>query len=138
MAAAIVQALPCPVAVTEPYASIGDCHVFLLPPPVNMPLSTYLAPWLERGVFLEIAPDGLQITVTEHGAQAIPLSSGPTGDPQHQDTQLHCHYRVEVFPQQAVFTVNRTKEDALAMAREALQMGIHAAIGLYQELGRLQ
>ena len=134
IAAAIAEALPCPVAVTEQYGALKNCPVFLAPPPVNTPLNTYLAPWLERGIFLEIAPDGLQITVTEQGAQQAPLPSGAVCNLQRQDTRLHCHYRVEVLPKKAVFTLHRTREDALAMADQALQLGVRAAVGLYQEL----
>ena len=137
MAAAIVRSLSCPVAVTEQYASVGNCPVFLSPPPVNVSLRAYLKPWLHRGVFLEIAPDGLQITVTERGSHAAPLPAGTVCAAQHKDPRLHCRYRVEIFSERAVFTLQRTREDLFEMAREALGLGVHCAVGLYQELGRL-
>lgn len=134
MASAILQALPCPVAVTEVYARDLGCPVFLSPPPANRSLRRHLAPWLQQGVFLEIAPEHLEITVTEHGSVCRSL---PMNTPQNlplTDSRLHCHYSVSVSKDQAVFTLERTKEDLSALVQEAYQTGVLGAVGLYQEL----
>lgn len=135
MVSSLVQALPCPVAVTKVYAKDFHCPVFLSPPPVNMPLNAYLSPWLQQGVFLEIAPEGLCITVTEKGSTALSLPP-MQGLPLH-DSRLHCHYNVEVSTGKAVFTLSRTKEDLTALAAQACELGALGAVGLYQELSRL-
>lgn len=135
MADTILQALPCPVAVTIPYAKQLNCPVFLPPVPVNARLQDYLAPWLTQGVYLETAPECIQITVTEAGSKGapVPLShSLPL-----EDKNLRCHYKTEVFPDRAVFTLQRTKEDLAHLAEEAYRLGVQAVIGLYQELSRL-
>ncbi len=134
MTAAILQALPCPVAVTGQYAPLFDCPVFLSPPPVNVPLQKHLAPWLKRDIFLEVTGDRQQFTVTERGCSFVPLPAGAVYETPQLDRKLHCHYHVDVYSDKAVFTLQRTKEDLLTMAEEALRLGVRDAVGLYQEL----
>ncbi len=135
MAASLLRQLPCPVAVTERYAKVLSCPVFLSPPPANVPLQRSLRPWLQQGVFLEIAPSAMCITVTETGSTAVSVPP-VRGLPLH-DSRLCCHYNVEVTPDKAVFTLSRTKEDLAALAEEAYRLGVLGAVGLYQELCRL-
>lgn len=134
MVSAILQALPCPVAVTEQYATFFDCPVFLSPPPVNVPLQKHLTPWLNRGIFLEVTGDRQQFTVTERGCNVVPLPAGTVYETPQIDRKLHCHYHVDIYSDKAVFTLQRTKNDLLTMAEEALQLGVRGAVGLYQEL----
>ncbi|MBE5762266.1 MAG: hypothetical protein E7334_09740 [Clostridiales bacterium] len=137
MAAAICSALPCPVAVSERYADNLDCPVFLSPAPANVSLQNHLSPWLDRGVYLEIAPGGLQITVTEQHNTSVPLPAGVIPTLSQQDEHLHCHYHIEVFPDRAVFTLHRAKEDLAVLADEAYSLGVRGTVGLYQELNWL-
>lgn len=137
MVSALVQALSCPVAVTKAYTKEQGCPVFLPPPPVDMSLQAYLAPWLRQGVYLEIAPDTLQITVTSEGSKTTFLPFGTAPTVPLEDKKLHYHYNVEVFPKKAVFTLQRTGEDLAALAEEAYRLGAHGVVGLYQELREL-
>lgn len=134
MASAILQALSCPVAVTEVYAGDLGCPVFLSPPPANKSLRRHFAPWQKHGIYLEIAPEHLEIAVTERGStsRSLPVNA-PQNLPLTDDT-LHCHYSVSVSKDQAVFTLERTKEDLSALVQEAYQAGVLGAVGLYQEL----
>lgn len=132
MVSNILQALPCPVAATAVYAKKLHCPVFLAPPPVNKPLPDYLRPWLKQGVYLEIAPDCLEFTVTEKGSSKKQLN--PTQDLPFQDKRLHCHYQVEVFPDKAVFTICRNRTDLLPLVEEAEKLGVFGCVGLYAEL----
>jgi len=132
MAQHLTKVLPCPVAVTQMYAKELGCHVFLSPTPVNMALKDYIAPWQQQGIFLEIAPGAVQFTVAENGSTS--LSFVCTEELPLADERLHCHYNVEVFPQKAVFTLQRTKEDLKALAKEAAQLGVLGTVGLFQEL----
>lgn len=135
MAAAILQSCDCTAAATPAYAAEGF-PVFLPPPPLNKPLPEYLRPWLKGGVFLELASEGLEITVTQAGCQRIPIP--PSADLPLEDARLHCHYRVTVFPGKAVFTLSRTREDLTSVSREAEALGVLGCVGLYQELNRMQ
>ena len=132
MAACITEALPCPVGATEVYARDLGCPVFLSPPPVNKALENYCKPWLRQGVYLEIAPECLAITVTNCGSSSacIPLVQGlPL-----KDNRLHCHYNVEVFSDRAVFTMCRYREDLESLVQEAESLGVLGCVGLYREL----
>ena len=133
MAAAVLRECSC-AAVTPAYALAGY-PVFLPPPPVNKPLSVYLKPWETNRVFLELAPGGLEITITESGSRAVPVFS-PSPLPL-SDNRLHCHYGVTVFPGKAVFTLSRSRKDLADLAREATELGVCGCVGLYQELNRL-
>ena len=135
MAEQLVHTLPCPVAVTERYAKVLGCPVFLSPPPANKYLANHLDPWIPQGVYLEIAPMSEKITVTETGSTS--LSIPYTEDLPLYDKKLYCHYNVESFPHKAVFTISRNKEDLLCLIQQAMQMGVLGCVGLYQELKRL-
>jgi len=132
MISTIVKDCACTTAVTPAYAKGRDCRVFLPPPPVNKPLNAYVAPWLKRGVFLEIAPEGLQIIVTQSGSKAISIP--PAANLPMTDNRLFCHYSVKVFPEKAVFTLTRTREDLASMVQQAHNLGVLGTVGLYQEL----
>lgn len=132
MAEAIIKALPCPVGVTKAYAKELGCPVFLPPPPANKALGDYIGPWKQQGVYLEIAPEGLEITVTEAGSSAMPIF--PVSGLPLEDKRLHCHYNVEVLQDKAVFTICRYKEDLAQLVQEAEGLGVLGCVGLYWEL----
>ena len=129
MVAAILENTSCIAAVTPAYAK-EDSTVFLPPPPANKSLAEYLKPW-ER-IFLELASEGLEITVTKDGSRVSAVY--PTAPLPLEDKRLHCHYSVKVFPGTAVFTLNRTREDLADLAKEAEELGVLGMVGLYQEL----
>ena len=133
MVHAILQALPCPVAVTEDYARDLGCLVFLSACPANVALEKYLQPW-KQGVYLEIAPSRMQIAVTEDGASTVYLSAGETESLVFYDERLCCHYKTEVFENRAVFTFQRNREDLEKLIQKAQDLGVVATVGLYQEL----
>ena len=128
----LCAALPCSVGATEDYARALGCAVLLPPPPANKALADYIFPWKNQGVFLEIAPVGVEITVTEQGSQSkqIPLVS----DLPLKDERLHCHYDVQTFSDRAVFSIYRYKEDLAALAAEAEALGVLGCVGFYREL----
>ena len=129
MVAAILENTSCIVAVTPAYAK-EDSTVFLPPLPANKSLPEHLKPW--KRIFLELASEGLEITVTKDGSRFSAVY--PTTPLPLKDKRLHCHYSVKVFPGKAVFTLNRTREDLADLAKEAEELGILGMVGLYQEL----
>ena len=135
MAEHLVNALPCPVAVTEGYAKALRCPVFLSPTPVNMAVKDHIEPWLQQGIYLELAPMATRFTIAEDGCTSLPIPF--EGELPLCDERLHCHYNVEVFPQKAVFTRCRTTVDIAALEKEAKGLGVSETVGLYQELSQL-
>ena len=137
-APAIIQkllSLPCPVIVSSLFAEKLDCPIFLPPVPLPIPLEGYLAPFAGREIWLEAALDGLQLTLTEDGCAATPLSAQFNESLPHREEELCCHYRIEITSETAIFTLRRTKEDLKDLLSRANQLGITGAVGLYQELG---
>ncbi len=132
MAEILLQVLPCCVAVTKEYAKKLGCPVFLAPPPVNAALQEHLAPWKKQGVFLELAPEALEITVTGKGSARRSVPYTPSLPLYH--ARLLCHYRVAVHKNRAEFTLCRNREDLLALAHQARKLGVLGTVGLYQEL----
>lgn len=136
LAKVIVDAFPRQVCVSEPYADALDCPVFLTPVPPDVALEEHLAPWKGRKVWLDTAPDGQVITLTRSGAERAPLTRWDAPECPHYDETLHCHYRIDLSPDRAIFTLQRTKEDLQALLTAAHALGVKTAVGLYQELGR--
>ena len=136
MVAAIIKNTRCPVAVSEKHCGNLDCPVFLSPPPVNKQLSNYLTPFLKRGIFLEIAPEAAEITVTAGGSKTVSISPSLRWLPlEHKG--LHCHYDVQVVPGKAIFTLQHTAEDLAELVKHAYNLGALGVVGLHQELCRL-
>lgn len=131
MVSAILQNCSSTVAVTPAYGKEGF-PVFLPPPPANKSLKEYLKPWAKNGVFLELAMEGLEITVTKEGSRFSNIY--PTAPLPLEDTRLHCHYGVRVCLGRAVFTLSRSREDLAALIREAESLGVIATVALYEEL----
>ena len=131
----IVQALPCPVAVTEPFSDDLSCPVFLAPCPLHTPLSTYLRPWQDREIWLEAALSQEVITVTKDGAvfnSVYPVGSLAGG---FCDGQLHCRYYTAVCADSITFTLFDTPQTLHEKLEVAHSLGVRRAVGLYQELG---
>ena len=125
--------LPCPVAVSELYAQDICCPVFLSPVPPDRPLAEHLAPWKGREIWLEVALDGISLTLTEEGCNIVPLFDFPAAG--QADSRLHCHYTVEAGEKSATFRLWRTRQDLEDLLTEAETVGVAKAIGLWQELG---
>lgn len=135
IAKAITQALPCPVGIAASYARGLDGPVFLPPPPLHCPLAEHIRPWQGRELWLEAALDAETITVTAAGSRIAPLQLTQIPEPTFPEDHLHCHYHINVEPQQAVFTLYRTPQTLRVLLQEAEELGICCAVGLYQELG---
>ena len=128
------SAFPCPLSVSEPYASHSPGPVFLSACPHHISLEDHIAPWQGRELWLELARDAETITLTQSGAvtHGLPFGEIPAGG--FEEQKLHCHYAVETTPSVARFTLWRTRADLEELAREAAGLGIHTLVGLYQDL----
>lgn len=132
---AIMQALPCAVAVTEAYASAFSCPVFLPPAPLHTPLAAYLAPWQSREIWIEAALCQEKITVTKAGTTFTPIFPTQQLNGGFYDSKLHCNYHTVVSDEQIDFTLFDTHETLKEKLELARSLGVARAVGLYQELG---
>jgi len=130
----LIQALPCPAAVSDCYAGDLDCPVFLPPVPPSVPLAAYLTPWKRRDVWLELGLGGEILTLTEEGCETVLPPCPDLAGNGFSDGTLHCHYTIESNEKNARFTLWRTKDDLDELLREAEAFGITTTVGLYQEL----
>ena len=130
----LCRMLSCPVAISEPYADAGEGAVFLPPVPADEPPGSYLSRWHGREIWLETALDAQEITLTEHGAAVYPLAAWDC--PENggfSEPRLHCHYRLNLQEDAAIFTLWRTAGDIQALLDAVAGFGVTAAVGLYQE-----
>lgn len=133
LVAKITASLPCPVAVSQAFASQMDHAVFLPPVPPDVPLARYIAPWRGREIWLELAPSALTLTLTPNGCLR------KAGAPRVQsdwlyDARLCCHYCIQKSNDGVQFFLARTGNDLRALLTQAEAFGIKRAVGLYQEL----
>lgn len=135
IAQAVLDAAPCPVGISELYASGLPCPVFLSPVPPHIPLQEHIAPWNGREIWLEAALGGEIITITEDGAAFLPFSPGVVTRKEFVDETLFCHYEIEMLDQEIRFSLYRTGKDLTNLLANAEKLGITRAVGLYQELG---
>lgn len=134
VAKAVLKALPCPVAVSDPYAGDLDCQVFLAPGPLHQPPERWLAPWKGREIWLEAALCQEVITVTENGTTYAPRFPPENLTGGFYDDELCCCYRTEVQPDKVIFTLFDTPQSLQKKLEYARNLGVQQAVGLYQEL----
>lgn len=134
VAKALVSDLTCPVGVSELYATGLDCPVFLSPAPPHAPLEEHLSLWQGREIWLEAALGGEVIAVTDKGSAFSPMLSSELPEAALEDPALHCHYQVRTYNDHIDFTLWRTTEDLSALLRQAADLGVTLAVGLWQEL----
>ena len=132
---AILQALPCSVAVTESFAQDLSCPVFLAPAPLHMSLAAHLAPWQGREIWLEAALCQERITVTHTGTGFDPVFPTQQLEGGFYDAKLRCNYRTTVSDDTITFTLFDTRETLKEKLESAHSLGVARAVGLYQELG---
>ena len=134
----LTQTLPCPVIVSESYASELSCPVFLPPVPPSVALEEYISPWEGRSIWMEIGLTGELLTLTEQGCETVPLPFPNEASEGFPEKALHCHYRIETNEKSARFTLWRTEKDLAALLEEAEGLGISGAVGLYHEFSKFQ
>lgn len=130
----LAATLTCPLAVTEAYAADCSCGVFLPPVPPSTALEDHLAPWTGRETWLELALEGEVITLTEQGADSVPLPYPNLSQTGFREEALHCHYQTQISENRVEFTLWRTEEDLHLLLADSENYGVTAAVGLYQEL----
>ena len=133
VARAVIDALACPVAVSELYAKELDAPVFLPLLPTDMPLADFTSPWNGRAIWLEVGLQTDIFTVTSQGCVVSPGADDPLPEPVFTESSLFCRYHWKFSGQEAIFTLQRTKTEIDTLLQNA--EGIHLAVGLYQQFG---
>lgn len=131
IAAALAEALPCPVGVSHWYAQGLDCPVFLPPLPLGLPLQQYLAPWQGRPVWLEVAMQKSDYVITKDGCKM--QQSHYDGQFSHADAALCCHYQLQLEHDAAIFTLQRGIADLQELMKTEK---VERFVGLYQEFAQ--
>ena len=134
IARALVQALGCPVGVSDLYAEDLSCPVFLPPPPLHKPLKDYLLPWKGREIWLEAATAQEILTLTEKGCQIDTCQAAEDFEPKFTEQKLHCQYCTQIKDDCVIFTLQRNRDDLDRLLQEAQELGVTTSIGLYQQL----
>lgn len=132
---ALLETLPCPVAVSESYAAALSCPVFIGPNPLHIPLETHLAPWKDRDIWLEAALCQETAAVTKNGAEFVPQFPPEGLDGGYFDETLCCNYITKICENTIEFTLFDTPESLEKKLALARSLGVKRAVGLYQELG---
>lgn len=135
IAAALVDALPCPVVVPPEYAKGLPCPVFLPPAPLHMPLERYLKPWKNREIWLEAALCCEVASINKNGATYLPSSAYPGQSGDFYSERLYCRYMTKILSDCISFTLFDTPETLERKLVHAHSLGVTRAVGLYQELG---
>ena len=127
----IAKALPCPVGISECYASGWDGAIFLPPPPLHTSLKAYIAPWQDHSIWLEVMPEQARYTITKDGCHREPLkteASLPYFDP-----ITCCRYDVQIGNDAILFTLSRGQAELAILQQEE---NIDCFVGLYQDFAQ--
>ena len=128
----LADSLPCPVAVTLPYAQALSCPIFLAPPPLHKPLKDYLAPYQDRELWLELAEEAARYIINSEGCVIEEAKDTSLPEPVFADEAAFCRYHIEVKEDWAEFTLQRTVKELADMLSS--DCNITKAVGLYQQL----
>lgn len=128
----LTQTLPCPVAISLPYAEGLSCPIFLPPPPLHMPLRNYIEPYSNREVWLDLAVETAMYIINKEGCVTASAENIPLPDPVHFDQEAFCRYHIALEDDRAVFTLQRTEQDIEQILLS--DIGIVKAVGLWGEL----
>ena len=127
---ALASSLPCPVAVSAPYAHVLSGPVLLPPVPLYRDPEKFLAPWAGREIWLEISPLGQIVRLTKKGRE---ICFAPVSPVQKEFPCPCSRYTIRKGPDSIEFRFWRTKEDTAALFATAEKHGVTKLFGLYLE-----
>ena len=132
IASVLLQALPCPVAVSDLYAASFQSAVFLSPGPLWEPPAEHWKAWPGREVWLDASLCQQQVSVTPEGPLPGPILPWDGDGDGFYDDRLRCHYRTIVEENSICFTFFNRPESMAKKLELAADLGISRAIGLWQ------
>ena len=129
-----IAALPCPAAMPPAYGEHLRCPLFLPPIPPHISAEEYLQPWLHRDIWLELALDAVELSVTAEGSQVKSFPHVAVTDNAHVDSMLHCHYKISHLHDALQFYCYRTEDDVRQLLQSPLPANVKYGVGFFQEL----
>lgn len=131
---AVLNASPCPAALSSEFAAGFDCPVFLPPCPLHESLEHFIKPWAGRELWLEAALCQEEIRITKEGSEFLSVFPPDQAEGGFYDETLRCRYTSRKDPGKVVFTLFDMPQTLFAKLENARELGITQAIGLYQQL----
>ena len=131
----ILSAIHHPAAISQNHCDHRQGPVFLPPCPLHISLEEYLSPWLGREIWLEAALCQENIRITAKGSDYIPHFPSDGLQDGFFDQNLCCNYRSAIQEDAICFTLYDTLESLRKKLDRAQVLGVHRAVGLWQELG---
>lgn len=132
---AIVLALCYRVGVSQLYAGQLSCPVLLECPAPGTSLETAAATFAGRELWLEIAPEGRTMILTEEGCKVSPASLDRLDSPFFFDAETSSNYHWHLEENKAIFHIQRDPSCLKKLLLQADALGFTRAVGLYQQLG---
>ena len=129
-----LEQISCPVGISHLYAGEFSCPVFLPPVPPDQPLEQHLAPWKGRELWLEIATDSSQLTLTADGCQVQDALPRLSADGCFCDDALLCQYRQRTETDRITVDLWRSPQQIAELIHRAKEHGVQVFAGLYQQL----
>ena len=129
----LTKALPCPVCVAAPYAKSLNCPVLVPPPPLHVSPRKHFDTWRGREIWLESVLEAQRITVTEQGSIINTIPYLPPTKDCFTDEKLCCKYQTKIYEDRVEFTLIRDAEMVRSLLQRSEKLGIHHAVGLYQQ-----
>lgn len=126
----VLDTLPCPVGVSEPYAAGLSCPIFGAPP-IYQILCEYRGKKKDRPLWLETFQETALLSVTSSNCTVAPgeTLSGEC----FFDEALQCRYQYRVENDHLTLHLSRQADDMPGYLRAAEAAGIEVAVGLYQQ-----
>ena len=132
---AILSSMSVPVVISPGHGKDFHGPVFLPPCPLHVPLENYLKPWSTREIWLEAALCQEDVVVTGNGTNFVPHFPPQGLDEGFFDESLRCNYRIKTGRESVTFTLFDTAGSLNQKLSHAQNLGVHRAVGLWQELG---
>ena len=130
----LLEALPCPVAVSDLYAPPHRCAVFLSPGPLWEAPGDHWRTWSDREIWLDASLCLQKVSVTPDGlvpGAILPWDGNGDG---FFDEALCCQYRTHAETDSIHFTFFDTPETMAKKLDLAQQFGATRAVGLWREM----
>ena len=135
VARTLTQSLHCPVAVTPAYGKGLSCPLFLPPPPLHIPLKDHIAPYGDRELWLELAPETMRYIVGKENCVTEEMDHPPLPEPYLTEKASFCRYHIKIKEDRAEFILQRTESELRDML--LAECSISRAVGLYQQLKKM-